>query len=168
MAKKVVYDETPPSPEWSGGATLIERYHVTRAALAKADPFYRSEAFWKAFEEGGIDEFQVAKLEAMVKAYNEKEPSPAPGAEDPINQLLDKYDFGEIETVQDLVDEVEVLGVETGNEDLLDLVRAYRRFQQEDWELAGRGDSDEAEANLVDGLERIRGTSASPDIGDAK
>lgn len=142
-------------------AALAERYQRAKAALAEADPFYTSEASWKAFEEGGIDEFQVAKLEAMVKAYQDKEQSSAPVPDDPIGQLLDKYDFGEVETIQDLVDEVEALGTETGSEDLLDLVRAYRRFQQEDWELAGRGDSDEAEENLIDGLKRARGTSAS-------
>jgi len=116
-------------------------------------------SFWQAFEEGGIDEFQVAKVEQMVKAYWQTGPdsqSPVSKDDDPIDQLLDRYDLGEIETIQDVVDEVEALGTETRNEALLDLVRAYRRFQQEDWELAGRGDSDEAEATLIAGLKRAR------------
>lgn len=147
------------------------RYQAARAALAEADPFYTSETFWKAFEEGGIDEFQVARVEGMVKAYREEcveEQLPSTGTDDPIGQLLDKYDFGEIETAQDLVDEVETLGSETGNKDLLDLVRAYRRFQREDWELAGRGDSDEAEVNLIGGLKRVQGISFRRGVEDSR
>lgn len=156
--KYVGHEPTFPAPKL-GRTALAERYQAVKAALAEADPFYQSESFWKAFEEGGIDESQVTKLEGMLQAYDEKdvdEQPPAPSAEDAVARLIDRYDLGEIETVQDLADEAEALGVETGNEALLSSVRAFRRFQREDWELAGRGDSDAAEAALIAGMKRAR------------
>jgi hypothetical protein len=152
----------PKQPEGTG-FSLPERYERAKAALAQADPFYKSESFWKAFEEGGIDEFQVTKLEGMVNSYREngtKDQSPASGAYDRIGQLLDRYDSGTIETVQDLANEAEALGKETGNEELLKVVQGFRRFQQEDWALAGRGDRDEAEASLIAGMKRVRSASS--------
>ncbi len=101
---------TPPTPKRPGGTTLTERYQRAKTALAKADPFYTSEGFWKAFEEGGIDQAQVARVEAMAKSYRQrhaKGQSRLPKANDPIGQLLDKYDSGEIKTIQDLADEAE-------------------------------------------------------------
>jgi hypothetical protein len=162
--KGVGREMTPPTPKRPGGTTLTERYQRAKAALAKADPFYTSEGFWRGFESGRVDEAQVAKLEEMVRSYQRQgtqQPEPqAPGAADPIDVLLEKYDTGEIETVQDLADEAEALATETDNELLMDAVQAFRRFQREDWALAGRGDSDEAEATLIAGMKRVR--SASP------
>ncbi len=139
-----------------------ERYQRAKTALAKADPFYTSEGFWRGFESGRVDEAQVAKLEGMVASYQRQgtqqlEPQ-APGAANPIDVLLEKFDTGEIETVQDLADEAEALATETDNELLMDAVEAFRRFQREDWALAGRGDSDEAEAALIAGMKRARST----------
>jgi hypothetical protein len=127
---------------------------------AEADPFYTSEGFWRGFESGPVDEAQVAKLEEMVRSYQRqgaRQPEPqAPGATDPIDVLLERYDTGEIETVRDLADEAEALATETDNEPLMDAVQAFRTFQREDWDLAGRGDWDEAEANLIAGIKRAR------------
>ena len=86
-----------------------------------------------------------------------RQPEPqAPDAPDPIDTLLERYDTGEIETVQDLADEAEALATETDDDLLMDAVQAFRRFQREDWALAGRGDSDEAEAALIAGMKRAR------------
>ncbi len=156
---------TPPTPKPHGGTTLAERYQRAKTALAKADLFYTSELFWKAYEEGmaehgGLTEHNVAKVEQMLRGYQRpstQQPEPqASGAADPIDVLLEKYDTGEIETVQDLADEAEALATETDNELLMDTVQAFRRFQQEDWALAGRGDWDEAEAALIAGMKRAR------------
>ncbi len=38
----------------------------------------------------------------------------------------------------------------------MDMVQAFRRFQQEDRALAGRGDWDEAEAALIAEMKRAR------------
>ncbi len=107
-----------------------------------------------------MDEAQVAKLEEMVRSYEgqaPRQPEPqAPGATDPIGALLERYDTGEIETVRDLADEAEALATETDNEPLMDAVQAFRTFQREDWALAGRGDWDEAEGNLIAGIKRAR------------
>jgi hypothetical protein len=151
----------PPASKGSGDTShsVPKRFERAKAVLAQADSFYASESFWKAFAAGGLDEAQVAKLEAMAKSYRGKRPngqSVASNADDPIGELLDKYDSGEIGTVQDLADEAEALGAETENEGLLKVVRAFRGFQQEDRALAGRGDWDEAEANLISGLKRVR------------
>jgi len=136
------------------------RYQRAKTALAKADTFYASESFWRGFESGPADEAQVAKLEEMVRSYEgqgARQPEPqAPGATDPIGTLLERYDTGEIETVRDLADEAEALATETDNEPLTDAVQAFRRFQREDWALAGRGDWDEAEAALIAGMKRAR------------
>jgi hypothetical protein len=96
----------------------------------------------------------------MVRGYRrpstrQAQPQPS-GAADPIDVLLEKYDGGEIETVQDLADEAEALATETESELLMDTVQAFRRFQQEDWALAGRGDWDEAEAALIAEMKRAR------------
>jgi hypothetical protein len=151
---------TPSSPERPGRTSLAQRYRRAKTALAKADPFYASENFWKGFESGPVDEAQVIKLEEMVRNYQRqgvRQPEPqAPGAPDPIDTLLERYDTGEIETVRDLADEAEALATEMDNEPLMDAVQAFRRFQREDWALAGRGDWDEAEAALIDGMKRAR------------
>lgn len=150
----------PPTPNQFGGGTepsILERFKRAKETLAHADSFYRSECFWKAFEEGGIDEFQVAKLEAMAKVYRDGKPENHPTAsvcDDPIDRLLDRYDLGEIETVQDLADEAETLAKETGNRSLMHVVKGFRKWQKEDWELAGRRDSDEAENALIAGMKR--------------
>lgn len=124
-----------------------------------------SESFWKAYEEGmaehgGLTEHNVTKVEQMVRGYQRpgtRQPErQASGAVSAIDTLLEKYDTGVIETVQDLADEAEALATETGNEPLMDTVQAFRRFQQEDWALAGRGDWDEAEAALIAGMKRTR------------
>jgi len=73
-----------------------------------------------------------------------------------MDALLERYDTGEIETVRDLADEAEALATETDNEPLMDAVQAFRRFQREDWALAGRGDWDEAKAALIAGMKRAR------------
>ncbi len=75
---------------------------------------------------------------------------------DPIDALLEGFDTGEIGTVRDLVDEAEALATETDNGLLMNVVHAFRTFQREDWELAGRADWDEAEANLIAGIKRAR------------
>ena len=143
-----------------------ERHDRTEASTqqgasdAEADPFYTSEGFWRGFESGPADEAQVVKLEEMVRSYEgqgTQQPEPqAPGAGDPIEALLEKYDTGEIETVRDLADEAEALATETDNELLMSAVQAFRTFQREDWALAGRGDWDEAEAPLIAGMTRAR------------
>jgi hypothetical protein len=96
----------------------------------------------------------------MVRAYgrpsDQKAEPQTPGATDPIDALLEKYDADQIETMQDLADEAEALAAETDNELLLDTVRAFRRFQPEDRALAGRGDWDEAEAALIAGMKRAQ------------
>jgi hypothetical protein len=106
------------------------------ASDAEPDPFYASEGFWRGFESGPVDEAQVVKLEEMVRNYQRqgaREPEPqAPGAADPIDALLERYDTGEIETVRDLADEAEALATEMDNEPLMDAVQAFRRFQRED------------------------------------
>ncbi len=155
------HNMNPRIPKRLGGTehSVSERFEQAKAALAQADPFYKSESFWKAFEESGVDEFQVAKLEGMVKSYREKDAtpqSPASKSNDPIGQLLDKYDWGTIQTVEDLVDEAEALGTAIGNQELLNVVQAFRRFQQEDRALSGRGDWDEAEAILIAGMRRAQ------------
>jgi hypothetical protein len=151
---------TSSSPERLGRTSLAERYLRAKTALAQADPFYTSEGFWRGFESGPVDEAQVAKLEEMARNYQRqgtRQPEPqAPGTTGPIDSLLDRYDTGEIETVRDLADEAEALAVETDDEPLMDAVQAFRRFQREDWALAGRGDWDEAEANLIAGIKRAR------------
>ncbi len=111
-------------------------------------------------EHGGLTEHNVTKVEQMVRGYQRpstkrRQPQPSVAA-DPIGVLLEKHDTGEIETVQDLADEAEALATETDNELLMDIVQAFRRFQQEDWVLAGRGDWDEAEAALIAGMKRAR------------
>jgi hypothetical protein len=58
--------------------------------------------------------------------------------------------------VRDLADEAEALATETDNEPLMDAVEGFRRFQREDWTLAGRGDWDEAEAALIARMKRAR------------
>jgi hypothetical protein len=150
---------------------ILKRLKRAKAVLAQADSFYASESFWKAFEAGGLDEAQVAKVEAMAASYRgscANGQSAASTADGPIGQLLDKHDSGEIGTVQDLADEAEALGGETENEGLLNVVRAFRRFQQEDRALAGRGDWDEAEANLISGLKRVREASSVRDVEGGK
>lgn len=159
--KGIDREMSPPAPERAGQAvsSLLARFERARAALVRADPFYASESFWKAFLEYGFDAVQVAKVEGMLKSYQRiraKGDSPASNPDDLIGLLLDEYDSGTIETVQDLADEAEVLGTETGNEELLNAVRAFRKFQQEDWELAGRGGWDEAEAALIAGMKQAR------------
>ncbi len=127
---------------------------------AEADRFCAGEGFWKGFESGPVDEAQVAKLEERVRSCQRqgaRQPEPqAPGVTDPIGALLEGYNTGEIETMRDLADEAEAPATETDNERLMDAVRAFRRFQREDWALAGRGDWDEAEAALIDGMKRAR------------
>ncbi len=160
-------DKNSPMPRRPGGTTLTERYRRAKAALAKADPFYTSEDFWKGFENHPVDETQVAKLEEMVRSYQQQgtqqSKSWVSSETDPIDVLLEKYDTGEIETVEDLADKAEVLATETGNELLRNAVKSFRKWQKEDWELAGRGDSDEAEAALIAEMKRARSAS-SPDL----
>ena len=67
-------EATPPTETCSGGASLADRYQKAKAALAKADPSYAREGFWRGFESGPIDEAQVAGLEEMVRGYQKQEP----------------------------------------------------------------------------------------------
>ena len=62
-----------------------------------------------------------------------------------LSNLLKKYDEGDIVTFNDLVDEIEAL--ERLN--LQDAVDEYRREQEEDYRLAGRGDMDAAERRFM-------------------
>jgi hypothetical protein len=111
-------------------------------------------------EHGGLTEQNVAKVEQMLRGYQradtQRPESQTLGAANPIDVLLEKYDTGEIETVQDLADEAEALATESDSKSLMDAVQGFRRFQQDDWALAGRGDWDEAEANLIAGIKRAR------------
>ncbi len=141
------------------GGSLEERFERAKAALVGADPFYASEAFWQRFLAGGLNESHVAKVEGMLQAYqhgNAQAQSRAPGADDAAGRLLADYDSGVIETVQDLANAAEAVAKEMENDALFDAVQRFRRFQAEDYELAGRGDWDEGETLLIRGIERAR------------
>ena len=64
-----------PAANRSGRQSLAERFQRAKMALAKADPFYASEGFWKGFESGPVDEAQVAKVEEMVRSYQRQGPN---------------------------------------------------------------------------------------------
>lgn len=66
-------EATPPSPDCLGGTSLSERFQRAKAALAKTDPLYASEGFWRGFESGPVDEAQVAGLEEMVRSYQQQD-----------------------------------------------------------------------------------------------
>lgn len=155
------HKENFPTAKPLEGTALAERYQRAKAALGNADPFYAREAFWKGFEAAGpatyLNESQVNKLEQMTESYKQRPaPEMAPQPMDPIGQMLEEYDTGEIETVEDLANRAEILAMKTDNELLGGAVRSFRKWQGEDWELAGRGDSDEAEATLLAGIKRAR------------
>jgi hypothetical protein len=64
---------TRPAPKRPGGTSLTERYQKAKAALAKADPFYTSEGFWRGFESAPVDKAQVAELEKMARSYQRRD-----------------------------------------------------------------------------------------------
>jgi len=96
----------------------------------------------------------------VLADYPDLKVSPAETAntaqpENPIQSLLDRYDEGDdaLGTVEDLADAAEALAVETDNADLADLVAEYRRNLKEDMEeFGGRGDPDQYEQELIDGM----------------
>jgi hypothetical protein len=67
-----------------------------------------------------------------------------------IRALLDSYDEGSIGTVQELVEKAE--GIH--NPEVQKAIGEYRKANQEDWDLKGRGDMDAAEDNFIRALSR--------------
>ncbi|MCE5324951.1 MAG: hypothetical protein LLG01_00905 [Planctomycetaceae bacterium] len=150
-----------PSPKAPGGQ-LQQRFDRARSALAKADPTYANPAFWEAF--GEPTEARVAKLEQMLSAY-QKQPAQKPAKAKPgnsIDALLDRYDSGDIQTIQDLADDAEALAEEADNQALREAVQRFREEQRQDRELAGRGDMDKAEADLIAAMKAAKSFESSP------
>lgn len=65
-----------------------------------------------------------------------------------IKSLVDKYDNIENYTIDDLVNDVEGIADETGNKKLSDAVEEYRKEQEDDRKLSGRGDMDSAQEKI--------------------
>jgi len=91
---------------------------------------------------------------------------PAAPAKSRVQDAIDKYDEGDISTINDLVDEIEAIADEEGNQVVLDAVEEYREEQRYNESLKGRGDMDAAEDAF---LSKIRGVGevaleAAPEV----
>ena len=75
--------------------------------------------------------------------------------------LWERFDSGEIGSIQELVDEAESIN----NEQIQKATHAFRRFQEEDRILKGRGDWDEAEKQFVYALKGVAQKSYSKEEG---
>ena len=83
----------------------------------------------------------------MTELKKEKEVKPEETKEkisSPIESALNKYEEGE-GTFKDLVNEVESIAYESDNKNLKDAVEEYRKEEEYDRELKGRGDMDAAQ-----------------------
>jgi len=101
---------------------------------------------------------EIVKNEAQTEVSEER-PSKA------LSDALQRYeDTGEIETVRDLVDEVDNM-IETGRApgELRSAVDAYREAAKEDFEeLGGRGDMDAADEAFLGALRKAAGVETQP------
>lgn len=72
-------------------------------------------------------------------------------SEKSIKSIVEKFDNEENYTIEDLVNDAEGLAENTGNKKISDAVEEYRKAQDEDRKLSGRGDMDSAN----DAVEKI-------------
>lgn len=168
-------------PEGSTAAQIRAAFKVKQAQFAPKAPFDESKLTpvkepqpapaaaqsVLAAERTGLT---PAELEAAAAGGSPSAPAPSTPAESaippairprgtasPLKEAFEKFDdTGEIETIRDLVDEVERLTVEgKAPESLTRAVEAYREAEREDFrELAGRGDMDAAEEAFLASLKR--------------
>lgn len=92
--------------------------------------------------------------EVRVAAPETAPEVPAAPEKSRVQDAIDKYDEGDISTINDLVDEIEAIADEEGNQVVLDAVEEYREEQRYNESLKGRGDMDAAEDAF---LSKIRG-----------
>ena len=77
---------------------------------------------------------------------------PAPktiGATNPLQKIVEDYDNSEKDTFDDFVNNIEEYAIENDISELLQAVEDYRKDQEDDRRLKGRGDMDQAETRFM-------------------
>ena len=85
-----------------------------------------------------------------------------------VKGLIDAYEEGGISTINDLVSSIEDYGKENGNADLLSAVDKFRREQEYDRSISGRGDYDQMEKEFIDAIKKAEPSTPSQEGGGAK
>ena len=149
---KEVPDVAPVPELGAEGITLPPKPSeaIVEPVKAKAKTFSEQvEDLKKLQKEGKITEKELGKRIIAIKT--EKPSQAKPEKSEGISGLVKDFESGKIQTIEDLVDEVDTFAAEaTGNVDTLEkAVEVFKQEQKEDLELAGRGDLDAAEDQFI-------------------
>lgn len=105
------------------------------------------------FEDGTQVGIPKEKDKFLNQISTEKEPGETNEAQsvgNSINDLINSYEEGDIKTLDDLVSSVEDYAKENNDENLLAAVDKFRREQEYDRSISGRGDYDQMEKEFID------------------
>jgi hypothetical protein len=143
----------PPQPVAGEAVDIPQEAQDLKAKLAAVDPMFASEDYWKAFAADGYTPDKIEKMRGMLANFSKpKAKAPAKGKTSaapagPIAAAIDRFEgSGEIQTVNDLANELEAVAAETNNAELEAAVRQYRTDREAHVRDYGMRDDDGGDA----------------------